>query len=155
MKRLLAALLVAAVVGDVVWQRPAAPVPPPAPPKNVVFQYADGSRMWSSGDGQPRSPLVTRVFAEPVFGKDVSDQLTARLKENPACNGVACTPSAYRSPTEPGKTLHAWMVGYTPQLAVTVLVKEQSVRWEEQAGAPIDADLPRVVWQEFLAEQAG
>lgn len=47
------------------------------------------------------------------------------------------------------------MVGYTPQLAVTVLVKEKQNRYEEQAGVPIDADLPRVVWQGFLAELAG
>ncbi len=66
--------------------------------------------------------------------EDVADRVTALLKENPGCNGVVCVPGA--SP---------WMVGYTPQLAVTVLVREQE-------GAAIDADLPRAIWQSLLVE---
>ncbi|MCP2250292.1 hypothetical protein [Lentzea aerocolonigenes] len=68
MKRFLPGLgalaLVAAIIGYVVWQRPAAPVPLPPAPKEVVLQYADGSRLWSSADGQPNSVIVERVLAE-------------------------------------------------------------------------------------------
>ncbi|MET8762071.1 hypothetical protein [Lentzea sp. NPDC004782] len=56
--------LVALVVGYVVWQRPAAPVPKPLAPKDVVLQYADGSTMWRSTDAWKRPPIVQRVFAE-------------------------------------------------------------------------------------------
>jgi membrane peptidoglycan carboxypeptidase len=285
-----ALVLVAGVIGYVVWQRPGPPPPVPPSPKEVVLQYADGSRLWSTSDGRPRGLVVKRVLAElaeaslpfdslvlsggvvrttidakaqtvaaavlgrfvapkrahdpydpadrqedkvdaavtavdpasgsvrvylpgygwaddlaggvpkepgprlfeplalvqdvgkanvtpldvtavyatvaaggvqrkphlitwvtaadgsllhkaaddakPVFGADVADRVTAALKEKPDCNKVACVPGA--SP---------WMVSYTPQLAVTVYVK--------QAGAPIDADLPRVIWQAFLAEVSG
>lgn len=277
MKRLLAALLlVAGIVGYVVWQRPAAPVPPPASPKDVVLQYADGRKLWSTADGAPQPLVVKRVLAElaeaslpydslrasggvvrttidakahtvaaavlgrltardpkligvvtavnpgsggvqvylpgwaedraggvrnepgpglfeplagagaqnvttervtpldvtaayatlaaggvqrkphlvstvtaadgsllyqasdtaqPVFAKDRAERITASLKEKPACHGVACVPEA--SP---------WMVGYTPQLVVTVYV--------EKVDAVVDADLPGVIWREFLTELA-
>ncbi|MEV6243812.1 hypothetical protein [Lentzea sp. NPDC051838] len=285
-----ALVLVAVIVGYVVWQRPAEPPPPPAPRKDIVLQYSDGSKMWGTTGVQYKDAVVTRVFAElaeaslseeslratgavvrttikakeqtlaaavlgrlvapqrtvqaavtaidpasggvrvylPGFGwgddvagerlepgpglvlagenvvqarvsaLDVSatyatfgaggvkrkthfvaevtaedgktlhrapdaadlaysgefvDQLTARLKENPACNGIACAPSPYAA--EPGKVQHAWIAGYTPQLAVTVLVKKRPQYGEEQADVPVDADLPRVVWQEFLAELGG
>lgn len=279
-----ALLLVAAIVGYVVWQRPEEPVPPPAPPKPVVLEYADGSRLWSSIDGYPQPTVAKRVLAElsevsvpynsltprggvvrttidakaqttaaavlgrllapkrgldgsypperadagmtaidpvsggvrvylpgfgaedlaggtaqevtpglfgpfagvrdvakermtaldvtaayatlgaagierkphlvstvtgadgsmryqaqdtakPVIGEHVVDRITASLKEDAVCNGVPCVP--YAAP---------WMVGYTPQLAVTVYVKKADVA---------DAGLPRVIWQEFLAELAG
>lgn len=292
MNRLLAAvLLVAGIVGYVAWQRPAAPVPPPASPKDVVLQYADGRKLWSSTDGAPRPDVAERVLAElkelslpydslrvtggvvrttidakqqtvaatvlgrlfaprrtpdpsatrsylqplldasmtavdpgsggvrvyrpgfgvdrdlasgaaqdpppalaepfastgvrdvvkervtpldvtaayatlaaggvqrkphlvstvtaadgsllyqasdtaqPVFAKDRAERITASLKEKPACNGVACVPEA--SP---------WMVGYTPQLVVTVYV--------EKVDAVVDADLPGVIWREFMTELA-
>ncbi|WP_156213671.1 hypothetical protein [Lentzea aerocolonigenes] len=286
MRRSLAALLlVAVIVGYVVWQRPEEPVPPPAPPKPVVLEYADGSRMWSVGEGGLQPMVVQRVLkemsevsvpydslvarggavrttidakaqttaaavlgrlvarqqgpdgsysqeelnagmtaidpasggvrvylpgfqwdqdlaggvaqqpspglfqpfagvrdvgegqvtpldvtatyatlaaagverkphlvstvtgadgslrykaadtAKPVIGEHVVDRITASLKDNAMCNGVACMP--YAAP---------WMVGYTPQLAVTVYV--------EKAGA-VNAGLPRVIWQEFLAGFAG
>ncbi|MEU0884987.1 hypothetical protein ABZ345_40880 [Lentzea sp. NPDC005914] len=274
MRRSLAALLlVAAVVGYVMWQRPAEPAAPPPEPKPVVLQYADGSKMWSTNDGKRQTTVVKRVLAElseaslsfdslravggvvrttidaraqtvaaavigrlvmpnresdaavaaidpasggvrvylpgdswdeslaggmpkepapglvlvsqqnvlpslvtpldlsvsyatfaadgvqrrphlvatvtgadgallhqaaedpkQVVGADVARQFTARLKENPACNGVACVPDAA-----------PWMVGYMPQLAVALYVKK--------AGA-VDAGLPRLIWQEFLAELA-
>jgi membrane peptidoglycan carboxypeptidase len=284
-----ALVLVAGVIGYVVWQRPGPPPPVPPSPKEVVLQYADGSRLWSTSDGRPRGLVVKRVLAElaeaslpldslvasggvvrttidaraqtvaaavlgrlvapkraydplnpddrqqdkidaavtaidpvsggvrvyfpgynwsddlaggvpkepvpglfeplalvqdkgkapvtpldvtaayatvagggvehkphlvawvtaadgsslhkaadgakPVVGADVADRVTASLRQKPACNGEACVPGAF-----------PWMVGYTPQLAVTVYL--------EKAGAA-DADLPRVIWQEFLAELAG
>ncbi|MDX8036457.1 hypothetical protein SK803_40215 [Lentzea sp. BCCO 10_0856] len=61
MKRFLpsfgALVLVAALVGAVVWLRPEPPRPAPAPSLGVVLQYADGSRLWSSADGRPRPYL--------------------------------------------------------------------------------------------------
>lgn len=67
MKRLLpvlgALVLVGAVVAVVVWQRPDAP-PAPLPVKDFVVQYADGSPMYNSKDGDPESPLVQQVLAE-------------------------------------------------------------------------------------------
>jgi membrane peptidoglycan carboxypeptidase len=284
-----ALVLVAGVIGYVAWQRPGPPPPKPVVPKEVVLQYADGSRMWSTSEGRPRGLVVHRVLADlaaaslpldslvatggvvrttidaraqsvaaavlgrlvapkraydpmnpddrqddkvdaavtaidpvsggvrvyfpgfswnhdlaggvskepapglfeplalvqdrgktpvtpldvtaayatvagggverkphlitwvtaadgssryraadaarPVVGPHVADRITAALKEKPVCNGVACVSGV--SP---------WMVGYTPQLAVSVYL--------EKAGAD-DADLPRVIWQEFLAELAG
>lgn len=59
-----AVALVAAIIGYVVWQRPAPPTPPPPPPKEIVIQYADGSRLWASTDGRPRGPIVKRVLEE-------------------------------------------------------------------------------------------
>lgn len=68
MKRLLpvlgALVLVGAVVAVVVWQRPEAAPAPPAPLKDFVLQYADGSPLWHSKDGDPKSPLVLQVLAE-------------------------------------------------------------------------------------------
>ena len=67
MKRLLpvlgALVLVGAVVAVVVWQRPEVP-PPPVPLKDFVVQYADGSPMYNSKDGDPKSALVRQVLAE-------------------------------------------------------------------------------------------
>ncbi len=59
-----ALVLVAVLVGAVVWLRPDPPRPAPAPPKEVVLQYADGSRLWGSRDGGPRPHLVRRLVAE-------------------------------------------------------------------------------------------
>ncbi|MGW6935037.1 hypothetical protein ACWGE0_33590 [Lentzea sp. NPDC054927] len=68
MKRFLpsfgALVLVAALVGAVVWLRPEPPRPAPPPSLGVVLQYVDGSRLWSSTDGYPRPYLVRRVLAE-------------------------------------------------------------------------------------------
>lgn len=284
-----ALVLVAGVIGYVVWQRPGPPPPQPVSPKEVVLQYADGSRLWSTTDGRPRGLVVKRVLEElaaasvpldslvatggvvrttidaraqsvaaavlgrlvapkraydplnpddrqqdkvdaavtaidpvsggvrvyfpgfgwgddlaggkqqapvpglfeplalvqpkeqgrvtpldvtaayatvaaggverkphlvtwvtaadgslrykavdagkPAVGAHVADRVTAVLKEKPACNGNACVLG-----------VPPWMVGYTPQLVVTVYL--------EKAGAA-DADLPRVIWQDFLAELAG
>jgi membrane peptidoglycan carboxypeptidase len=58
-----ALVLVGAVVAVVVWQRPDA-APPRPPLKDFVVQYADGSPMWSSEDGEPNSALVRQVLAE-------------------------------------------------------------------------------------------
>ncbi len=85
---------------------------------------ADGSLLYMASD-----------TAQPEFARDSADRITASLKEKPDCNGVACVPEA--SP---------WIVGYTPQLAVTVYV--------EKVDAVVDADLPRVIWHEFLTELA-
>lgn len=67
MKRLLSVLgalvLVGAVVAVVVWQRPVA-APPPPPLKDFVVQYADGSSLWNSKDGEPKPPVVQQVLAE-------------------------------------------------------------------------------------------
>ena len=66
---------------------------------------------------------------------DAKAQTVAAAVFGRLCNGNACVLGV--SP---------WMVGYPSQLAVAVYV--------EKAGAG-DADLPRVIWQEFLAEVAG
>ncbi|WP_158102662.1 penicillin-binding transpeptidase domain-containing protein [Lentzea kentuckyensis] len=68
MKRLLpvlgALVLVGAVVAVVVWQRSDAAPPASVPLKDFVVQYADGSTMWNSKDGDPKSPLVQQVLAD-------------------------------------------------------------------------------------------
>lgn len=288
-RSLVALLLVAGVVGYVVWQRPEPPAPPPPAPKEVVVQYSDGSRLWSSGENK-QSLLVKRVFAElaeasvpydslvgagavvrttidakaqtgaaavlgrlvapqrrldasvtaidpgsgavrvylpgfryihdlaggvakepgpglllasthnavkakvtplevsatyatfaaggvqrkphlvaqvtaadgspryratevveQAFSKESADQFTARLKENAACNGAACAPSAYSSPAQPEKTLHAWTAGYTSQLAVTVLVGQADVPYNDDLPeVNLDPELPAVIWRELL-----
>lgn len=81
---------------------------------------ADGSLLYKADE-----------TARLVFDEGFADRMTESLKQNPACNGVACVSGAA-----------PWMVGYTPQLAVTMYV--------QKAGA-VDAGLPRVIWQEFLA----
>ncbi|MGW4211469.1 hypothetical protein ACWEIJ_25980 [Lentzea sp. NPDC004789] len=86
---------------------------------------ADGSLLYEAADA-----------GKPVMAADAVDRVTASLKQQAGCDGVACVPDA--SP---------WMVGYTPRLAVTVHV--------EKAGAEPDAGLPGVVWREFLTELAG
>ncbi len=67
MKRLLSVLgalvLVGAVVAAVVWQRPD-PTPPPAPLKDFVLQSATRQELWSSRNGDPKSPIVQQVLAE-------------------------------------------------------------------------------------------
>ena len=282
-----ALVLVAAIVGYVAWQRPAEPVIPPPPPKEVVLQYADGSKLWSSNEAGQVPPPVARVFkeltaasmpldvlkvsgavvrttldvkaqaaaatavgrsvsdeqragaaltavdpatggvrvyvagrsrqvdlaggtvmapgpvivepftlagatnvvraqmssldmsaayatlaaggvqrtahfvtqvtspdgavlyqagdtAKPVFGQEVADRITAGLKEKPGCNGIACVPGAY-----------PWMAGYTPQLAATVFMEPFTAMRQDGAVSVVDADLPRVIWHEFLAMMAG
>lgn len=62
-------VLVAALVGAVVWLRPEPPrpessAPAPAPPPGVVLKYADGSKLWSSADGGQPTDLVRRVLAD-------------------------------------------------------------------------------------------
>ncbi|MEV6712911.1 hypothetical protein AB0M48_12845 [Lentzea sp. NPDC051208] len=67
MKRFLPALgalvLVTAVIGAVVWQRPDAS-PEAIASGDVVLQHADGSLLWRSG--QPETPLVGQVLRELV-----------------------------------------------------------------------------------------
>jgi membrane peptidoglycan carboxypeptidase len=67
-KRLLSVLgalvLVGAVVAVVVWQRPEAAPSPPAPLKDLVVRYADGSPLWNGKNGDPKPPLVVQVLAE-------------------------------------------------------------------------------------------
>lgn len=87
----------------------------------------------TSVTGADGLPLLQKVrIMHVVFDRQVADRITAQLKQKPACNGVACVPDAGQ-----------WTVGYTMNLAVTVFVD------------PASADLSRVVWQEFLASQAG
>jgi len=88
----------------------------------VSVTGADGSSLYQAGDVE-----------KSVFGNDVADRVTLALKENPGCNGVACVPDAF-----------PWAAGYTPQLAVTVLV--------DQAGGDVDAGLSVAIWQELVAE---
>ncbi|MFD9703551.1 hypothetical protein [Lentzea sp. NPDC059081] len=62
-----ALVLVALLVGAVVWLRPGPPPPAPQPPeqpREAVLEYADGSRMWGSWDGRPPSSEVRRVVKE-------------------------------------------------------------------------------------------
>lgn len=87
----------------------------------------------TSVTGADGLPLLQKVrIIHVVLDRQVADRITAQLKQKPACNGVACVPDAGQ-----------WTVGYTLNLAVTVFVDSAS------------ADLSRVVWQEFLASQAG
>ena len=110
-------------------------------PLDVTAAYAAFAR----GGGKPEPDFVTSVtgadglpllqkvrIIHAAFDRQVADRITAQLKQQPACNGVACVPDAGQ-----------WTVGYTLNLAVTVLVD------------PAAAGLSRVVWQEFLASQAG
>lgn len=78
MKRFLPALgalvLVAAVVGAVVWQRPEAS-PEAIAAGDVVLQHSDGSLLWRSG--QPETPLVQQVLRELGTVGTSLDQLRA------------------------------------------------------------------------------
>jgi membrane peptidoglycan carboxypeptidase len=120
-------------------------IPGRVTPLDVSVSYAT-----FAADGVQRRPhFVTTVTSaegallhetaadpEPVVAADVARQFTARLKENPACGGVACVPD-----------VAPWMIGYTPRLAVTVYVKKADA-------GDVDAGLPRRIWQEFSAEIA-
>ena len=81
-----------------------------------------------------------------VRSKDIANQVTRVLRDDPACDHsnreMACRPGVW--PLDggaSGRNRHAWMAGYTPQLAVSVFVGG------EQA---VDAGLPKAVWLKFL-----
>lgn len=110
-------------------------------PLEVTAAYA----AFAAGGVRHRPHFVTSVtgadgsslyqvveVAQPAFDRQAADRVTGQLAEKPGCGGIACVPGA-----------HPWTAGYTPEVAVTVFVG--------QAGAAVDADLARVVCQEFLA----
>ena len=72
-----ALVLVAGVIGYVAWQRPGPPPPQPVVPKEVVLQYADGSRMWSTSEGRQHNLVVKRVLAELAEASLPLDSLVA------------------------------------------------------------------------------
>lgn len=90
-------------------------------------------RFVTSVTGADGSPLYRKVgIGDVALDRQAADRVTAQLKQQPGCNGVACVSDARQ-----------WTAGYTPQLAVTVFV--------DQA----DAGMARVIWQEFMASLAG
>lgn len=87
---------------------------------------------------------------QPAFDRDaarskeIAKQVTAALKADPACGGtglVACRPGVW--PLD-GASRHAWMAGYTAELAAAVFVGG------DQTGGAVDAGLPKAVWGAFL-----
>ncbi|WP_246290842.1 hypothetical protein [Lentzea indica] len=103
-----ALVLVGAVVAVVVWQRSDAPPPPPAPLKDFVVQYADGSPLWSSRDGDPKSPLVLQVLAElRAQGSFKPDDLrraaaTVMTTIDPKAQAAGLTALEMTAPAQPG-----------------------------------------------------
>ena len=55
--------------------------------------------------------------------------------------GISRRPGAWPSD---GPARHAWMLGYTPELSVSVFVGG------DEAGGAVDAGLPKAVWGTFL-----
>lgn len=108
----------------------------------------------SSADGS----LLYRATesAEPAFDQDVarsreiSAQVTKVLRDNTRCPGTVCRTAEYSLPgaLPSGPHSHAWAVGYTDRMAITVLVTGTAPT--ERIG---DAGLPRAIWQGF-AEKA-
>ncbi|MGW6935036.1 hypothetical protein ACWGE0_33585 [Lentzea sp. NPDC054927] len=82
---------------------------------------------------------------DPARSKEIAQQVTKVLRDDPACGNdpyMACRAGVW--PLEPASTRHAWMTGYTPELAVAVYVGG------DEAGGAVDAGLPKAVWGTFL-----
>lgn len=79
---------------------------------------------------------------DPLRSKEIANQVTGVLRADPACSGkippVACRPGVW--PVD-GPARHAWFVGYTPELSVSV--------GGDEAGGAVDAGLPKAVWETF------
>lgn len=82
---------------------------------------------------------------DPVRSKDIAQQVTKVLRDDPVCGDnnpyLACRPGVWPSD---GPARHAWMLGYTPELSVSVFVGG------DEAGGAVDAGLPKAVWGTFL-----
>ncbi|TWP50039.1 penicillin-binding protein [Lentzea tibetensis] len=97
---------------------------------------------------------VSAFHDDHVKSGDIAAQITGALQANPICDGKACQPGAYESPGSADQNSTAWMVGYTPTLAVSVFVgsDDEHTALKDAAGAPIDGTgLPATIWKGFLA----
>ena len=82
---------------------------------------------------------------DPLRSKEIAQQVTKVLRDDPVCGDdnpyLACRPGVW--PVD-GPVRHAWMLGYTPELSVSVFVGG------DEAGGAVDAGLPKAVWGTFL-----
>ncbi|MCP2250293.1 penicillin-binding transpeptidase domain-containing protein [Lentzea aerocolonigenes] len=92
--------------------------------------------------------------ADGARSKAMADEVTTVLKENTLCPGSVCRAAEYEMPDAvPGLNQHAWTVGYTDRMAVTVLVGTAGTAHpvKDATGAPIaGAGLPKTIWQRFV-----
>lgn len=88
---------------------------------------------------------------DPDSGKSraISDQVTTVLKDNTLCPGAVCRAGEHELHPSiaggvQGQLAHAWTVGYTGRMAITVLVDDV------KASQPVEDDgLSTTIWQKF------
>ena len=89
--------------------------------------------------------------------KAISDQVTTVLKENTDCPGTVCRTHEYAMnpglADSEGQNSHAWTVGYTDRMAISVLVAGADPKKpaKDAKAAPVTGDtLPKTIWQRFV-----
>ncbi|NKE56450.1 hypothetical protein FXN61_06235 [Lentzea sp. PSKA42] len=82
---------------------------------------------------------------DPLRSKEIANQVAQVLRDDPVCGSnpvMVCRPGVWPL-DDPARIRHAWMIGYTPELSVSVFVGG------DEAGGAVDAGLPKTVWQKF------
>ncbi|GLZ34337.1 hypothetical protein Lesp02_65240 [Lentzea sp. NBRC 105346] len=94
--------------------------------------------------------------AKPAISKEIAGQVTDLLKSIPACAAkAACKPGEAGHPVSAGDYSDAWMIGYTPALAVSVWVgtDKGSTLLRDANNEPVTGTgLPATIWKTFLAK---
>lgn len=122
----------------------------------VKVQQKNSDGEWEDLGGEQLKPKQT-------IRKEVADDVTSVLKKIPGNNGDALSggrPATGKTGTwelneKSSDNAHAWMVGYTPQLATAVWVgnekKEQALK--DKNGNKIGgSNLPADIWKRFMNE---
>lgn len=111
-----------------------------------------------SGDGgavlyEAPESTSSAFDADSGRSKAISDKVTTVLKDNTLCPGVVCRAAEYELPGSLDQYSHAWTVGYTDRMAITVMVAgaDASKSAKDAKAVPVTGDgLPKTIWQRFV-----
>ncbi|NKE56451.1 hypothetical protein FXN61_06240 [Lentzea sp. PSKA42] len=104
---------------------------------------------------QSTKSTASAFHPDSAKSKAIADQVTTVLKDNTLCPNAVCRAAEHDLPasTAIGETSHAWTVGYTDRMAITVMVgsADASKPANDSTGAPVrGTGLPKTVWQRFV-----
>lgn len=101
------------------------------------------------------SPGVQAFDQDPARNKDIANQINAALRDEVCTTSpeTSCQHGEWRpNGLDPNVVGHAWMVGYTPRMSVSVFVggDQPTTPAVDAQGRPVvGSGLPKTMWQAF------